>query len=124
MPAEVLLDAADRAGLTALQLHGSYDSELVRRLTEGSEAHLKLIQVVKVPVDGAADPAMVELGAALRNPGLFGVLMDAAKAGASGGLGIAFSWETLAPQIAAVVADATAYCRSNAVPMPKLLLAG
>ena len=114
LDASALADAARLAGLTALQLHASYDPALVQELNAALEGHVKLIQVVKVPVDSTADEALAELAVAMGDPGLFGVLLDAAKAGASGGLGVAFSWGALAPRITAARGAASA----------KLFLAG
>jgi phosphoribosylanthranilate isomerase len=99
LEAAELVAAVEQAGLTALQLHSAYRPELVEALNVAFEAHVKLIQVVKVPVEGSPDAAMEELAAALRDPGLFGVLLDAAKSGASGGLGVAFSWSAVARQV-------------------------
>ncbi len=115
-----LVDAVQLARLTGVQLHSEYRPELVRELNERFEAKVKLIQVVTVPVEGSAESvqaSMEDLAAALRDPGLFAVLLDAAKAGASGGLGVAFSWSEVAPAIAAAREAAGA-------DGPKLLLAG
>jgi phosphoribosylanthranilate isomerase len=70
---------------------------MVQRLSAEFGGELKIIQTVAYaldPKDGAArDEAFVSaLRAAFAEPVVWAVLVDAAKAGASGGLGVAFDW--------------------------------
>lgn len=85
------------SGLTAVQLHGAFDAEMVQTLAAEFGGELKIIQTVAYaldPEDGAArDEAFTGvLRAAFAEPAVWAVLVDAAKSGASGGLGVAFDW--------------------------------
>jgi phosphoribosylanthranilate isomerase len=84
------------AGLTAVQLHGAYRAQLVRELAEAMP-EIKIIQTMAYeldPADRADSDARFE--AALRlvfgDKRIWAVLLDAAKSGASGGLGVVFDW--------------------------------
>jgi phosphoribosylanthranilate isomerase len=84
-------------GLTAAQLHGTYRAQLVRDLY-ALMPEIKIIQTMAYeidPADRADSDARFE--AALRlvfgDKRVWAVLLDAAKRGASGGLGVAFDWE-------------------------------
>jgi len=83
-------------GLTAVQLHGTYRAQMMRELAEMMPA-IKILQTMAYevdPADRADSDARFE--AALRlvfgDKRVWAVLLDAAKAGASGGLGVAFDW--------------------------------
>lgn len=85
------------SGLTAAQLHGAFDAEMVRALSGEFGGELKIIQTVAYPVDAtdraAADELFeAQLREAMTEPAVWAVLLDAAKAGVSGGLGVAFDW--------------------------------
>jgi phosphoribosylanthranilate isomerase len=83
------------SGLTAAQLHGAFDADMVRRLSGEFGGELKIIQTVAYAVDaGAARDAefVANLSAAFAEPQVWAVLVDAAKSGVSGGLGVAFDW--------------------------------
>ena len=90
--------AVDVVGLTAVQLHGAYRASLVQHLADECGAGLKIIQTIAYEVD-AADREDVDarFEAALRlvcgDARVWAVLLDAAKAGASGGLGVSFDWD-------------------------------
>jgi phosphoribosylanthranilate isomerase len=84
------------SGLTAVQLHGTYRAQLVRELA-GAMPEIKIIQTMAYelePVDRADSDARFE--AALRlifaEKRVWAVLLDAAKSGTSGGLGVPFDW--------------------------------
>jgi phosphoribosylanthranilate isomerase len=85
------------AGLTVAQLHRPFDADLVQKLSAEFGGKLKIIQTVAYAVD-AEDGAMRDeafagaLRAAFAEPAVWAVLVDAAKSGASGGLGVAFDW--------------------------------
>jgi len=114
------------AGLTIAQLHGAFDSEMVRLLGNefgGNEfgGKLKIIQTVAYEVDAkdraAADARFEEmLGAAFAEPAVWAVLLDAAKSGASGGLGVVFDW--------AHVAEIVRRTAGSRDPKPRVILAG
>ncbi len=84
------------SGLTAVQLHSVYRASLVREIAEASP-QVKIIQTIAYeldPVDRRDADARFE--AALRlvfgDARVWAVLLDAAKGGASGGLGEALDW--------------------------------
>jgi len=109
------------AGLTVAQLHGEFDSEMVRLLGNEFGGKLKMIQTVAYEVDAkdraAADARFEEmLGAAFAEPAVWAVLIDAAKSGASGGLGVVFDWA----RVAEIVRRAT----GSRDPKPRVILAG
>jgi phosphoribosylanthranilate isomerase len=109
------------AGLTAAQLHGTYDAELVQQLSEEMGGKLKIIQTVAYeldPADRAASDARFEitLETVFSDPRVWAVLLDAAKAGASGGLGVAFDWT----HVAQIVRRAM----GTREPRPRVILAG
>jgi phosphoribosylanthranilate isomerase len=85
------------AGLTVAQLHRAFDADLVRKLSAEFGGELKIIQTVAYAVDAEDGAARDEafagaLRAAFAEPAVWAVLVDAAKPGASGGLGVAFDW--------------------------------
>ena len=86
------------AGLTAAQLHGAFCAPLISTLLEECGPRLKIVQTMAYALD-AADRADADarFEAALRlvftEPKVWAVLLDAAKGGASGGLGVRFDWE-------------------------------
>ena len=87
--------------LTVAQLHGAFDQEMVQALSAESGGELKIIQTVAYelnPADRAASDKRFEamLRAVFAEPAVWAVLLDAAKSGASGGLGVAFDWEHVA----------------------------
>jgi phosphoribosylanthranilate isomerase len=85
------------SGLTAAQLHVAFDPEMVRLLSEEFGGKLKIIQTVAYSVDAtdraAADKLFEsQLRGAIAEPAVWAVLLDTAKSGASGGLGVTFDW--------------------------------
>lgn len=87
--------------LTAAQLHGAFDREMVQALAAEFGGELKIIQTVAYelsPVDRTASDERFEatLRAVFAEPAVWAVLLDAAKSGASGGLGVTFDWEHVA----------------------------
>ena len=113
-----------QARLTAAQLHGSFDAGRVRALDAEFGGGLKIIQTVTYAVD-AADAAE-QVGADERlertlesvfdEPAVWAVLIDAARAGASGGLGVPFDWA----RAARIVQRAM----GGREPRPRVILAG
>ena len=107
--------------LTAAQLHGSFDVEMVKSLSGEFGGELKIIQTVAYAVDApdraAADEVFEgELRAVVAEPAVWAVLVDAAKSGVSGGLGVAFDWA----HVAGIVERAMEGCE----PRPRVILAG
>ncbi|MGA7158576.1 MAG: phosphoribosylanthranilate isomerase [Acidobacteriaceae bacterium] len=109
------------AGLTAAQLHGAFDAERVRALSDEFGGELKIIQTVAYAVD-AKDRADADgrfartLEAVFDEPAVWAVLIDAAKAGASGGLGVAFDWKH--------VGEIVRRAQSAREPRSRVILAG
>jgi phosphoribosylanthranilate isomerase len=123
--AEEIWRAAAAAGLTAAQLHGGFDASIVRILAAKSGAELKLIQTVAYEIDpadrGAADRRFeATLTQAFAEPALWAVLIDAARSGTSGGLGVAFDWA----HAAAILDRAYDTLRARGSDRPRVILAG
>jgi phosphoribosylanthranilate isomerase len=83
-------------GLTAVQLHCNYRASLVREIAEAFPA-VKVIQTIAYELDPVnRHDADARFEAALRlvfgDDKVWAVLLDAAKSGASGGLGVALDW--------------------------------
>jgi phosphoribosylanthranilate isomerase len=88
-------------GLTGAQLHTTYNAKLVRELSAQFGGKLKIIQTVAYELDApdrtAADARFTaSLQQVLADPLVWAVLIDAKKAGISGGLGVAFDWPHVA----------------------------
>ena len=109
------------AELTVAQLHVAFDAAMVRALWAASGGELSIIQTVAYAVD-AIDRAEADeqfertLKAVFDEPAVWAVLIDAAKSGASGGLGVAFDW--------AHVAEIVERAIGGRVPRPRVILAG
>jgi phosphoribosylanthranilate isomerase len=123
--AQEIIAAVRVAGLTGVQLHHELRPDLVSELNAAFEGRVQLIQLVPYPVD-AADQAAADaqfetaLRAALARPELSALLVDAARAGVSGGLGAAFDWNHVAVLVRRVYAAAA----SSEHDLPKLIVAG
>jgi phosphoribosylanthranilate isomerase len=89
--------AVQVAGLTAVQLHGTFNATLVHELAE-EMPKIKIIQMMAYELEPAnREDHDARFEAALRlvfgEPKVWAVLLDAAKSGSSGGLGVSFDWE-------------------------------
>jgi phosphoribosylanthranilate isomerase len=89
------------AGLSVVQLHGAFDASRVRALAAKFGGDLNIIQTVAYAVDAPdREDADVQFEETLRSvfdeAAVWAVLIDAAKSGASGGLGVAFDWAHVA----------------------------
>ena len=109
------------SGLTVAQIHGAFDAEMVRALSAEFGGELKIIQTVAYAVDAKdcmeADERFARtLEAVFDEPAVWAVLIDAAKAGASGGLGVAMDW--------AHVAEIVRRAIGAREPRPRVILAG
>jgi phosphoribosylanthranilate isomerase len=109
------------SGLTVAQLHGSFDSSMVQALSGEFGGELKIIQTVAYAVDAADRKASDEaferaLGAVFDEPAVWAVLLDTAKAGISGGLGVAFDWAHVAKIVERAI--------GGREPRPRVILAG
>jgi phosphoribosylanthranilate isomerase len=94
---EEIARAAQAAGLTAVQLHGGFDEELLQHLSETFAGAIQIIQTLhwrvgEDPQTESADLLMLQieriaaLGPANR------VLVDSKVGAAGGGTGVAFDW--------------------------------
>lgn len=94
LPAEDIAAAAQHAQLTAIQLHGTYEEALGKRLTELLGPAVSLIQAVHWSLDQPTAAAQVSaaLSALEQSAPSRRALLDAKAGGASGGLGLAFDW--------------------------------
>jgi phosphoribosylanthranilate isomerase len=110
------------SGLTAAQLHGAFDAEMVRALSGEFGGELKIIQTVAYSVD-ATDRAAADdlfeskLRGAMAEPAVWAVLLDAAKLGASGGLGVPFDWARVSEILQRIL-------KETAGKKPRVILAG
>jgi phosphoribosylanthranilate isomerase len=109
------------SGLTVAQLHHRFDDEVVQALSGEFGGELKIIQTVAYGVDaedraGADGEFERTLRAAFAEPALWAVLIDAAKSGVSGGLGVAFDWN----HVAGLVQRVTEGMESK----PRVIIAG
>ena len=97
LEAQQIASIAQECGLTAVQLHGGVNLELLRQLDEIFNGQVKLIQTVHWQVDGdGANAAVVaEQLRQIDADGLAARVLVDAKVGASlgGGTGVAFDWD-------------------------------
>jgi phosphoribosylanthranilate isomerase len=118
---ETLDEALAVAGLTAVQLHGEFWDWQIEGVLEKTAGHVKLLQVVGFEV-ASEDPVRAReqferrLVAAVENPAIWAVLLDAAKGRDSGGLGVSFDWNEAQKIVARVYAGREG--------PPKLIVAG
>jgi phosphoribosylanthranilate isomerase len=108
-------------GLTMAQLHGAFDREMVESLHAEFGGELKIVQTVAYEVDAkdreAADRRFeAMLAVAFAEPAIWAVLLDAAKSGVSGGLGMAYDWLH--------VAKILKRAKGAHGPQPRVILAG
>jgi phosphoribosylanthranilate isomerase len=118
---EMLDEALAVSGLTAVQLHGEFVDWQIEGVLEKTKGNVKLLQVVGFEVDSedaerAREQFERRLVEAVGNPSIWAVLLDAAKSGGSGGLGLSFDWSDARQIVARVYAG-----RKNP---PQLIVAG
>jgi phosphoribosylanthranilate isomerase len=95
LEAQEIAEAADEAGLNAIQLHGGVNLALLRQLHTIFDGRVKLIQTVhwNVGVDGASATTVAQQLSEIAAEGLADrVLIDSRVGSASGGTGISFDW--------------------------------
>jgi phosphoribosylanthranilate isomerase len=97
LPAEEIAQQAQQAGLTAVQLHGGVNLDLLQRLQELLDGEVKIIQTVHWQIDAENTSAAV-VGQRLREIAEQGiaqrVLIDSKVGSATGGTGVPFDWST------------------------------
>src|SRR5579875_2759945 len=82
--ANEIADAVRVSRLRGVQLHHDPDRALIARLNDTFEGHVRLIQVVPFNVHAGDNTSFVaKLTRTLTTPGLFAVLIDAARRGQS-----------------------------------------
>jgi phosphoribosylanthranilate isomerase len=91
-----IANAAQVAGLTAVQLHGGFDEELLEHLDEILVPRVQIIQTLHWTL---GDPsAALQVAEELRRLDALGiadrVLIDSKVGSAGGGTGVAFDWST------------------------------
>jgi phosphoribosylanthranilate isomerase len=95
LQAEEIADAAQESGLTAVQLHGGVNLELVRQLDRIFNGQVKLIQTVPWQIDNG-DMSAALVAQQLKEIAAEGlvdrVLIDSKTSSASGGTGVSFDW--------------------------------
>lgn len=120
--ADEIIQSVRTAGLQAAQLHHEPNPELIAKLNDAFEGHVRLIQVVPFNVhtgDNAGFAAA--LARTLTTPGLWAVLIDAARTGKSGGLGMAFDWQHAAQEIRQACDAAST---ATGIDLPPIIVAG
>ena len=120
--AEEIIRDVREAGLQAAQLHSELDPELIAKLNDAFEGHIQLIQTVPFNVHSGNNAGFsATLARALTTPGLRAILIDAARRGQSGGLGMAFDWQLAAQEIRLACNTAAAAFSAD---LPPLIVAG
>jgi phosphoribosylanthranilate isomerase len=93
--AQEIAAVALEVGLTAVQLHGAFDGDLLERLGGKLSGRVRVIQAVHWPV-GKATNQPASLGEQIECVAALGVadrvLIDTRVGSASGGTGVAFDW--------------------------------
>jgi len=120
--ADEIIRTVRKTGLQAAQLHNDTNPELIAQLNDAFEGHVRLIQTVPFNVHSGNNAGFsAALARTLTTPGLWAVLVDAARRGKTGGLGMAFDWELAAQEIRLAISTATAASGSD---LPRLIVAG
>jgi phosphoribosylanthranilate isomerase len=120
--ADEIIRTVREARLQGAQLHHDPNPELIAKLNEAFEGHVRLIQTVPFNVHAGDNAGFsAALTRTLTTPGLWVVLVDAARPGKSGGLGMAFDWQLAANEIRLACSTAAAASGSD---LPPLIVAG
>lgn len=120
--ADEIIRSVREAGLQVAQLHNETNPVLIAKLIDAFEGHVQLIQTVPFNVHSGDNAGFsATLARTLATPGLRAVLIDAARRGQSGGLGMAFDWQLAAKEIQLAVNTAAQACESD---LPPLIVAG
>jgi phosphoribosylanthranilate isomerase len=120
--ADEIIRSVREAGLQAAQLHNDPNPGLIARLNDAFEGHVRLIQTVPFNVHSGDNAGFsAALARTLATAGLWAVLVDAARRGKSGGLGMAFDWQLAAQEIQLACKTAAAACGTE---LPPLIVAG
>lgn len=91
---ETIAEAAMAAGLTAVQLHGGFDEELLQQLGQRLAGGMRIIQTLRWTV--GQESAAIRIAAQVERIVALGiadrVLIDSSVGSAGGGTGVAFDW--------------------------------
>jgi phosphoribosylanthranilate isomerase len=95
--AEEIVQTAAEAGLTAVQLHGGFDQELMERLAKRLAGGVRMIQTLHWAIgEGATQASAGQLAEQIGRVAALGVvdrvLIDSKLGSAMGGTGVAFDW--------------------------------
>ncbi len=98
--AEEIVRTAEQARLTGVQLHGGFDSGLIRRLADAFGSSIQITQTLHWDTAGAAPTTADALRVALRElrqeQAVERVLIDSRVGSATGGTGVPFDWKRAA----------------------------
>src|SRR5215469_1926631 len=120
--AKEIIGTVGDARLGGVQLHHDPNPGLIATLNEAFEGRVRLIQTVPFNVHAGNNAGFSSaLARTLTTPGLWAVLIDAARRGKSGGLGMAFDWQLAASEIRLACSTAAAASGSE---LPPLIVAG
>ena len=90
-----IIEIVRASGLTGVQLHETFDADLVRSLRQDLGESVSIIQTVHWKVDGKSNNASelaAELEEIVREPRIDRVLIDSKSAKGNGGTGVSFDW--------------------------------
>jgi phosphoribosylanthranilate isomerase len=91
---ESICATADKAGLTAIQLHGDNEDPHMADLVAESRAHLKVMAAISMHHPKPEDWAMM-----WRPDVVYAFLVDSGNSSSYGGTGKTFDWQTSQPNI-------------------------
>jgi phosphoribosylanthranilate isomerase len=111
--ADEIAAVAQESGLTAVQLHGGLDEDLLERLAERLAGSVRVIQALHWLVDDpgavAGDSSARRLAAQIERVAQLGVadrlLIDSRVGAAMGGTGVAFDWAVASKVFASAPAE-------------------
>ena len=126
---DAILHAVRQARLTAIQLHLPHHPELLKGLSASLPKDVRIWQVVSFETRSddarlAEQSFLRELLAALTDTRISAVLLDAAKAGRSGGSGESFPWQRVAPLVRQAERTAKQTCGETGFEPRPLIVAG
>jgi phosphoribosylanthranilate isomerase len=120
--ADEIIRTVRETHLQAAQLHNDPNPELIARLNDAFEGRVHLIQTVPFNVHSGDNAGFsAALARTLSTRGLWAVLVDAARRGKAGGLGMAFDWQLAAQEIRLACNSAAA---TSGPDLPPLIVAG
>lgn len=120
--ADEIIQTVRSTRLQAVQLHHDPNPELIAKLNDAFEGHVRIIQTVAFNVHSGENAGFAAaLARTLATAGVWAVLIDAARTGKSGGLGMAFDWQLAAQEIRLGCNTASS---ATGVDLPPIIVAG